>query len=71
MKKFFLIIFGCSLLLLGNSCVVNSRPIATRTVVVKQAPRNHKIVVVKGQRYYTWRGKYYKKTRRGYIVVSI
>ena len=71
MKKVALIIFGCSLLLLGNSCVVNSRPVATRTIVVKQAPRNHKVVVVKGQRYYIWGGKRYKKTRRGYVVVNI
>ena len=71
MKKAALIIFGCSLLLLGNSCVVHSRPVATRTVVVKQVPRNHKVIVVKGQRYYTWGGKRYKKTKRGYVVVNI
>lgn len=71
MKKAALIIIGCSLLFLGNSCVVNSRPVATHTVVVKQVPRNHKVVVIKGQRYYTWGGKRYKKTRRGYVVVNI
>ena len=71
MKKLVLIIFGCSLLLLGNSCIVNSRPATTRTVVIKKAPRNHKIVVVKGKRYYTWGGKRYKKTMRGYVVVNI
>ena len=71
MKKVILIIFGCSLLFLGSSCVVNSRPAATRTVVIKKAPINHKIVVIKGKRYYTWGGKRYKKTRRGFVVVKI
>lgn len=72
MKKIVLILFGSAMLLLGNSCVVHSRPAAhSHSVVVKHAPRNHKIVVVKGQRYYTWGGKRYKKTRRGYVVVNI
>lgn len=71
MKKVIILIFGCSLLLLGNSCVVNSRPATTRTVVIKKAPRNHKIVVIKGNRYYAWGGKRYKKTRRGYVVVRL
>jgi len=71
MKKVLIIMFGSALLLLGNSCVVHSRPVATKTVVVKHAPRNHKVVVIKGKRYYTWGGKRYKKTRRGYVVVNI
>ncbi len=40
-------------------------------VVIKKAPRNHRIVVIKKQRYYTWGGKYYRKTRRGYIRVRV
>jgi len=72
MKKFVLIVFGSALLFLGSSCVVHKRPAATsRVVVIKKAPRNHKVVVVKGTRYYTWNGKYYKKTRKGYIVTRI
>ena len=71
MKKLVLIMFGCALLLMGNSCVVHTRPVATNTVIIKKAPRNHKVVVVKGTRYYTWGGKHYKKTRRGYVVVRI
>ncbi len=72
MKKIVLILFGSALLLLGNSCVVHTRPAAhSHTVVVKKAPRNHKVVVVKGKRYYTWDGKHYKKTRKGYIITRI
>lgn len=71
MKKFVLILFGSMLLILGNSCVVHTRPaVQSRTVVVK-APRNHKIVVIKGKRYYTWGGKHYKKTRKGYIITRV
>jgi hypothetical protein len=43
----------------------------TKVVVVKKAPRNHKVVVIKGKRYYTWNGKHYRKTSRGYVLVSI
>jgi len=70
MKKLVLIMFGCALLLLGNSCVVHTRPVATNTVIIKKAPRHHKVVVIKGKRYYTWDGKRYRKTRRGYVFVK-
>lgn len=70
MKRVVIITFTYALLLLGNSCIVKSRPAAKRTIVIKEAPRNHKVVVIKGKRYYTWGGKRYKKTRRGYIVVN-
>lgn len=71
MKKLLIVLFGCAMLLFGNSCVVHTRPAHTRTVVVKQAPRYHKVVVIKGKRYYTWNGRYYKKTQRGYVVVKV
>ena len=72
MKKFVLILFGSAMLLLGNSCVVHTKPVGnSRAVVVKKAPRNHKVVVVKGQRYYTWGGKHYKKTRKGYAIARV
>ena len=44
---------------------------STQVTVVKTAPKNHQIVVVRGQRYYTWNGKHYKKTRQGYVLVRI
>lgn len=56
---------------LFSSCVVKAQPVNTRTVVVKKAPINHKIVIKKGKRYYTWGGRHYKKTKRGFIVVRI
>ncbi len=71
MKKLVVILFGCAMLLLGNSCVVHTRPAHSNVVVVKKAPRHHKVVVINGKRYYTWSGKYYKKTRRGFVVVRV
>ena len=71
MKKLVVIVFGCAMLLLGNSCIVHTRPVATKTVVIKKAPRHHKVVVVKGKRYYAWGGKHYRKTNRGYVYVRI
>ena len=52
-----------------NSCVTTSRIAPTKVVVVKKLPRFHKVVVIKGQRYYAWNGKHYKKINKGYIVV--
>ena len=52
-----------------SSCVVHTRPAAV--VAVKTAPKHHKVVVVKGKRYYFWNGRHYKKTRKGYVVVRV
>ena len=43
----------------------------TQVVVVKKAPRHHKVVVIKGKRYYNWNGKYHRKTHHGYVVVKL
>ena len=71
MKKLIIILFGSALLLLGNSCVVHTRPAYAHSVVIKKAPRHHKVVVVKGKRYYTWNGRHYRKTNKGYVYVRI
>jgi len=49
--------------------VVTPAP-ATKVVVVKKAPRNHKVVMVNGNRYYSWNGNRYRKTKKGYILVK-
>jgi len=56
-----------------SSCatrVVTTAPTA-KVTVIKTPPKNHKIVVVKGKRYYFWNGRHYKKTRNGYVVVRV
>ena len=39
--------------------------------IVKKLPRQYKVVRVKGKRYYFFKGKHYRKTRNGYIVVKV
>jgi hypothetical protein len=65
------------ILTLGFAIVFSTTSCASRVVVrpastiVKVAPKHHKVVVVKGKRYYYWNSKHYKKTRKGYVVVKI
>ena len=70
MRPFLLVIIA--LIMFTTSC---ARPAVmtpkTQVTVVKTAPKNHWIVVVLGQRYYTWNGKYYKMTQQGYVLVRI
>ena len=71
MKKIFIALLVFTVFIF-QSCIVRTverRP--TRVVVVKKAPRNHRIVVIKKKRYYTWGGKYYRKTSRGYVLVRV
>lgn len=60
------------LLLLSTSCsrrvVVQPKAEITK---VKIAPRNYKIVNVRGKRYYYWKGKHYRKSKRGYVYVRL
>jgi hypothetical protein len=72
--KHSLLIFGlCAFLF--SSCatrVVTPVPVTSaKVVVVKKAPRNHRVIVVKGKRYYTWNANYYRKTGRGYVLVKL
>ncbi len=53
-----------------SSCATRVVTRPASLTVVKTPPKHYKIVRVKGQRYYLWNGKHYKKTRRGYVVVK-
>lgn len=71
MKHLFLLL-GFVLLLNLNSCarrVVVRQP--ANVTVVKTLPRNYKVIRINGKRYYTWNGKRYRKTRNGYVVVTL
>ena len=65
------IVIGFVFALSFTSCAsrVVVRPQAS--TVVKVAPKHHKIVVVKGKRYYYWNGKHYRKTKKGYLFVRV
>ena len=70
--RIFVLIFGIVILLSTTSCVsrVAVRPVHT-TTIIKVAPKHHRVVVVKGNRYYFWNGKHYRKTRKGYVFVKV
>ncbi len=69
MRLFFIAIITLLFSLSSTSCVTAVRATPEKVVIVKKLPRTHKVVLVKGQRYYTWNGKHYRKTNNGYVVV--
>lgn len=71
MRPFFIAVLLFSFTLTSCATRVVHRTPSNKTVVVKTAPKNHQLVVVKGQRYYKWNGNHYKKTSRGYLLVRI
>ncbi len=66
-----LIIVGFILTLSFTSCARRVVVKTPNTTVVRVAPKHHKIVVVKGKRYYYWNGRHYRKTRKGYVFVKV
>jgi len=71
MKTVFYFLLIGFLSLSSTSCVTTVRSPQTRTVVVKTLPKTHKIVYVRGIKYYKFNGKHYRRTSRGYIVVRV
>ncbi|WP_372793540.1 DUF6515 family protein [Lutibacter sp.] len=69
MRLFFIVIITLLFPLSNTSYVTTVITTPAKVVVVKKLPKNHKIVFVKGQRYYTWNGKHNIKTNNGYVVV--
>lgn len=53
------------------SCItrVHRKPVHKTTKVVRIAPKGHKVIYVKGNKYYKWNNKHYRKTKRGFVVV--
>jgi hypothetical protein len=69
--KSLLTISGLILTLSFSSCTTRAVVHTPKYTVLKVAPKHHKVVIIKGKRYYFWNGRHYKKTRRGYIVVRV
>jgi hypothetical protein len=65
------LIFGIVMVFATTSCTSRIAVRPANTNIVKVAPKHHKIVVVKGKRYYYWNGKHYKKTNKGYVFVKV
>lgn len=66
-----ILIFGIVMVFATTSCTSRIAVRPANTTIVKVAPKHHKIVVVKGKRYYYWNGKHYKKTNKGYVFVAV
>ncbi|NOR29186.1 MAG: hypothetical protein GQ540_11725 [Lutibacter sp.] len=64
---FLVVLFSFS----ATSCVTTVRATPAKVVVVKKLPKTHKVVSIKGHRYYKWNGKHYRKTNRGYVIVRL
>ena len=72
MKKYILSLFIAALFI-TTSCarrVVVTQP-AQQVTVVKTLPRGYKVVSINGKKYYKVKGRYYRKNRRGYVIVKI
>lgn len=56
-----------------TSCVtrVHTKPAYKTAKIVRVAPKGHKIVHVKGKKYYKWNNQHYRKTRKGYVVIRL
>ena len=66
-----LIIFGFIFTLSFTSCATRVVAQSPTVKVVKVVPKHHKVVMVKGKRYYFWNGRHYKKTKKGYVIVRV
>lgn len=72
MKPLFSLLLIVFMAVSFQSCVVKANPrVSKRVVYVKKAPKNHKVVVVKGRKHYVFNGKHHVKTARGYKVVRV
>ena len=70
MKKSVLITMLCSsFLFISCATRVETTIPSNNVVIIKKAPKSHKVIRVKGKRYYVWNGKYHRKTKKGYVVV--
>lgn len=56
-----------------QSCVVHTKrhKRVNKVVYIKHAPKNHKVIAIKGKRYYYWNGKHHHKTKKGFMVVRV
>lgn len=70
MRMFVILISACCILSF-SSCATRVVAKPNAVTLVKTRPANYKIVTVKGNRYYSWNGNHYRKTRRGYAIVRL
>ncbi|MBT8324589.1 MAG: hypothetical protein KJO96_04760 [Winogradskyella sp.] len=65
---FLVLVFSFSFTSCARRVVVKQ---PANVTVVKTLPRHYKVVRVNGNRYYVWKGKHYRKTKNGYVLVRL
>jgi uncharacterized protein YcfL len=71
MRKYIILLSLTLFVLTSCATRIDTAVPSNQLVIVKKVPRNHKVVYVKGKKYYYWNGRYHRKTARGYIVEKI
>ncbi len=73
MKTFIYAIALFLFTVISTSCVtrVQRKPVHKTTTVIRVAPKGHKVIYVKGKKYYKWNNKHYRNTKRGFVVVRL
>jgi len=66
-----LIIIGFVFAITFTSCATRIAVQSPNVKLVKVAQKHHKIVVIKGKRYYFLNGRHYRKTKKGFVIVRI
>lgn len=70
MRLFYIVLFFI-ISISFSSCVTAVRATPSNAVVIHKLPKTHKVVLIKGNRYYKWNGKHYRKTTKGYVLVRV
>lgn len=72
MKTIYSILIALFIAVSFSSCATRVTPRSAQQVtVVKVAPKKHRVVTVRGKRYYYWNGRHYRRTNRGYVYVRL
>ena len=66
-----IVIVGFIFAMTLTSCATRVAVRTPNVKLLKVAPKHHKVIVVKGKRYYFWNGRHYKKTGKGYVIVKV
>ena len=66
---FFVVLFIFSVAISSCATTVYTKP--AKVVEIKKLPKHHKVVYIKGHRYFKWNAKHYRKTNRGYLLIRV
>lgn len=67
----FVSVLSMLLVLSLSSCATRVVTRPANVTIIKTPPRHYKVVKIKGNPYYFWNGRHYKKTKSGYVFVRV